>query len=304
MKPAVSVVLPSYFSHETVAGCLEALRAQTFRDFEVLVVDSSPDEGTAAIVARDFPEVRLIRSPTRLLPHGARNLGAENASSPLLVFSDPDIYARADWLEALVAAHRRTGGVVVGALADAGSSWRERGMHLCKFSKWLPDQPPGDVDNAPTANVLIPRALFEEMGGFASENFLGDALLSWRLRAEGQALHFAPDAVVAHHHLSTVPEFLRERYSRGKLFGVLRAEWDRLGRGRLALYLAVSLSPVRLARILALVARQTARAGQLPSFLLTLPLVALGHQASLLGECVSYTRLLVRRRPARSLSSP
>lgn len=39
-------------------------------------------------------------------------------------------------------------------------------------------------------------------------------------------------------------EFLRERYTRGKLFGDLRADWDRLGRSRVLFFLAFSLAHV------------------------------------------------------------
>jgi len=38
-KPAVSVILPAWNSHQTVAACLNSLRTQTFRDFEVILVD-------------------------------------------------------------------------------------------------------------------------------------------------------------------------------------------------------------------------------------------------------------------------
>jgi len=97
--PRVSVVLPAYRSEATVAGCLAALRRQTFADFDVVLVDSGPGGGTAAIVARDFPEVRCHVSPARLLPHAARNLGISLSSGELLLLSDPDTYARPDWIQ-------------------------------------------------------------------------------------------------------------------------------------------------------------------------------------------------------------
>jgi glycosyltransferase involved in cell wall biosynthesis len=115
--PAVSVIIPAYDSHETIVGCLAALAGQTFRDFETIVVDSGPDETTARLVAASFPWVRFERSPHRLLPHAARNRGIEMAQADLLVFTDPDIYARPAWLERLVAAHVLTGAVIAGEAA-------------------------------------------------------------------------------------------------------------------------------------------------------------------------------------------
>ncbi len=281
------MVIPAYRSQATIAGCLAALRRQTFGAFETVVVDSSPDDATGREVAA-FAEVRYERSATRLLPQAARNAGAALGRGELLVFTDPDVYPAPAWLEHLVAAHRQTGGVVVGALACHGRRWLDLGIHLCKFSKWLPGGPPRPVDMGPSANLLCPRRLFAAAGGFTGDMLMSDTTLSWRLRREGRVLWFEPAAVVEHHHLDRLRDFLGERYRRGRRFASLRMEW--LG-GRLAprlLYLAASALPVRLATNLAHAARHAWRAGELPAYLATMPLVALGFAASLAGEVTGY----------------
>lgn len=291
-RPAVSVLIPAYDSHATIGGCLEALARQTFRDFEAIVVDSGPDGTTERMVAERFPWVRYRRSARRLLPHGARNAGVEMARAELFVFTDPDVYAHPDWLERLVASHRESGEVIVGALSCFGGRWLDQGIHLCKFSKWLPAGPPRPVDMSPTANMLIARPRFEEAGGLPGDVFLGDVTLSWSLRDSGRGLRFEPRAVVEHDHRQGFRDFLRERYTRGKMFGDLRSA--RLGerRGAILGYLLATVVPVRLARILALVASHARGAGQTGLYLATLPLVLAGHAASLAGEVVAYTRRL------------
>lgn len=296
--PRVSVVIPAYLSHGTIGRCLEGMLAQdlgageTAPAFEVVVVDSSPDERTAEVVRR-YPRVRFVRSPSRLLPHAARNEAVRHARGELLVFTDPDVYAPPGWLRRLVDAHDATGHVVVGALACHGGRWLDHGVHVCKFSKWLPGGAPRPVDMSPTANMLLDRAGFEALGGFDGDEMLGDALLSWRLTAAGRTLWFEPAAGVDHHHESGFAGFLRERYRRGILFGDLRAAWDGHGRGRNLLYLAVSLLPLRLARITALMAAHCRAAGRLGTFLATLPISLAGHAASLVGESRAYLRLAV-----------
>jgi GT2 family glycosyltransferase len=303
-RPRVSVIVPAYLSHETITSCLEALRHQDHESFEVVVVDSSPDERTARAVRRAFPpevfpELRFVRSWCRLLPHAARNLGVARSRGELLVFTDPDIYAPPGWLTRLVGAHDATGQPVVGALSCHGDRWLDRAVHLCKFSKWLPAGEPRPIDMSPTANMLLDRALFEAVGGFDGALMLGDALLSWRLLRHGATLWFEPGAGVDHHHLSTFGGFLRERYRRGVLFGDLRGAWERHSRRRALVYLGVSLLPVRLARIGALVVRHCRAAGETGTLLATFPLVLLGHAASLLGESRAHlARALRRERPA------
>ena len=117
---------------------MPATRARQIQTINRIVQSRSPDGTTAGLVTTRFPWVRFHHSPSRLLPHAARNLGVSLAQSPLLLFTDPDVYPHSDWLERMMAAHRETGNVIVGAIACHGHRWRDQGIHLCKFSKWLP----------------------------------------------------------------------------------------------------------------------------------------------------------------------
>jgi GT2 family glycosyltransferase len=293
MPSTLSIILPAYHSAATLGRCLETLNQQIYTDFEIIVVDSSPDDATARVAA-NFPNVRLERFATRLFPHAARNRGAELATGALLVFIDPDVYARPDWLETLVTAHQTTGHPIVGSIACHGEIWLDQGIHLCKFSKWLPGGAPRSLDMSPTANMLISREAFDAVGGFRGDLFLGDALLSWQLQQRGATLWFEPRAVVEHHHLDTMGSFLKERYRRGIQFGELRATWQAHGRKGNLLYLVVSILPLRLSRIAFLMARHAHGARQSLRFLMTLPISLAGHIASLAGEAVAYAGLLVQ----------
>jgi GT2 family glycosyltransferase len=297
--PEVSIVIPAYLSHETIGDSLETLRGQTFRDFETIVVDSSPDARSETIVRSQFPEVLFFRSPVRLLPHAARNQGAVRARGKLLVFTDPDVSFPPRWLEELVESHHRSGHTVSGAIDCFGDAWLDRGVHLCKFSKWLPGGRPRLTDCAPTANLLVSRALYEAIGGFEDDEFLGDLLFSWEATRRAAALRFEPAAVVFHHHRHRLGSFLAERFERGILFAGVRLRWYGERRRVALFYLAVSLLPIRLVRILSLMAGQSVRAGWAGRYLATFPVAAAGQVASLAGESLGYLRFLLRPRVAR-----
>lgn len=291
--PKVSVVVAVYLSEATLDGFLDALARQTFRDFETILVDSGPTAACEQIVARRVEPLVYARSAGRLFPQAARNAGVERSRGRLLVFTDPDVYAAPDWLERLVAAHRETGDVVVGALACHGSKWLDRGVHLCKFSKWLPGGARRPVDMSPTANMLVPGALFEEMGRFHGDMLMGDATLSRELLEAGRTLLFEPRAVVEHHHLETVRSFVRERWLRGIRYGQLRGSWMRGRRPLLFALLLGSLLPLRVVSNVSHCARHAARAGALRTFLSTFPVVVLGFSASILGEAKGYAEALL-----------
>ncbi|HUP60092.1 MAG TPA: glycosyltransferase family 2 protein [Thermoanaerobaculia bacterium] len=301
ITPRVSVVIGAYDTAETIARCLEALRRQTYRDFEVVLIDSSPDQKTVQI-ATAFPEIVFEHSPSRLYCHEARNRAIARSRGKLLACLDADVYPRPEWLAELVAAYERTGQVIVGALVCHGSRLRDRGLHLCKFAKFLPGGAPRVIDTAPTANLLIARGDFERAGGLRGERYLADVTMARSLVAAGRQLLFVGTAVAAHHHTQSLRAFFTERYVRGALFGTMRSGWLS-GRAKIALFLAVSVLPVRLVKITGHVIGHCIRGRQLATLLVTFPIVLAGHAAWLAGESVSYARALFTPSSGRAVRS-
>jgi GT2 family glycosyltransferase len=279
--PRASVVIPAYHSQRSLPRCLDALRAQSFRDFEVIVVNSSPEEETRLLVAA-YPEVRFEQSPTRLLPHAARNRGVELARGELLVFTDPDCCARPDWLARLVAACDAGDGPVGGSILLERGGWLARGIHRSKFPYQLAAGAPGPAAVLPTANACYSRAQWRRVGPFDGELYCGDSLLSQRAAAAGLPPRFVPEAVVTHEEHGSLRGFLRERFTRGRELARVRRRAAGWSRPRAALHAAAA--PARVAVALARVMRSAARGHELGGFVATLPLVVAGQVAWTLGE--------------------
>lgn len=299
--PRVSVIIPAYYSAETMATCLNALRDQIFQDFETIVVNSSPEERTRQIVTMCFPEVTFKQSPRRLLPHAARNRGVNLARGELLVFTDPDCRAMPDWLDRLVTAHEAGHAVVSGSMELDSNSWFERGIHLCKFFWALSGLPPGPCWIVPTANASYTREVWEVIGPFDGEYFHGDALLSWQAAANGYQPWFEPQATVAHRHGGNVASFWRERIERGQEFAQARTVFEQWSWWRVAVYLV--LLPVLPLFVLLRAGGDALKSAWGWRFVVTLPLQFIGHLAWSLGEARTYWKLVMRgfrqRRVAR-----
>ncbi len=293
--PAISILIPAYHSDETIADCLEALGRQRLRDFEVIVVNSSPDGITRRIVAERFPEVIFEQAPARLLPHGARNRAAALASGDILVFTDPDCRAHPEWLERLVAAHRAGHALVCGAieLGARDEGWFARGVHLCKYSFRLSRLSAGATSVAGTANASCTREVWQAVGPFDGHRFAGDALFSWRAAARGWGPWFEPAAVVEHRYTGSLRALWQERIARGEAFADARAAFQRWSRVRAAAYFAAL--PLLVIVVLARGAREARRAGWGRWFLTTAPVQLWGHMAWLLGEARTHLRWLWRR---------
>ena len=284
--PRVSVVLPAYFSDGSIGQCLDAIYAQTFQDFEVIVVNSSPESCTKEIVTSRFPGVIFEQSPTRLLPHAARNFGVSLARGELLVFTDPDCLPHPEWLASLVHAASTGWPVVQGSVEPKRGSYIERGVHLCKRFALLKGVAPYTPWIVSTLNVCYSRKAWQAAGPLDGDLFCGDALLGWRAAAHGYPAMFEPDAVIESIHDASFSGLIRERYARGREFAAARANYERWNRARSASF--VLASPLLLALVMTRAARSAAAAGCKKDFVLTFPVQIAGQLAWILGESRHY----------------
>jgi len=99
--PAVSVIIPVFNASGHLRDSLTALAASQL-NFELIVVDDGSTDGSAEI-ARSFGAKVLLVDENRG-PAFARNLGASEAESELLLFMDADVCVQADTLKRVVAA--------------------------------------------------------------------------------------------------------------------------------------------------------------------------------------------------------
>ena len=89
--PRISFIIVSYNTRDMLRDCLDAVYAQT-RDteFEVIVVDNASHDGSPAMVAAEFPQVRLIALDENLGFGAGNNVGAEAAGGEFLFLLNSD----------------------------------------------------------------------------------------------------------------------------------------------------------------------------------------------------------------------
>jgi N-acetylglucosaminyl-diphospho-decaprenol L-rhamnosyltransferase len=217
-SPLVSVLVVSYNGREVLRRCLTALRAsQAPPPLEVLVHDNASDDGSAEMVARDFPEVALSVGDTNLGFGRANNLLAERAAGRWLLLLNSDAYVQPDTVARLTgyladrpavrilapelrntdgslqASLRRAPGALT-LLAEAVGRARASYIDVPDDA----DLPPGCY--ASGAALLVDRGLWRELGGF-DEGFLfygEDADLARRAAHLGHRIRFTACAPVTH----------------------------------------------------------------------------------------------------------
>lgn len=104
-RPTVSVLITAYNRESLVGASIESVLAQSFGDFEVLVVDDQSSDGTLEI-ARQFerldPRVRVVANERNLGDYGNRNRAASLATAPFLKYHDSDDLLYPHCLEVMV----------------------------------------------------------------------------------------------------------------------------------------------------------------------------------------------------------
>jgi GT2 family glycosyltransferase len=211
--PRVSVIIVSYQSGPTLERCLAALRAQTFGDFEILLVDNASSDGAPQAAVAADPSLRFLQPGVNLGFAAGNNLAAREARGRWLALLNPDAYARPGWLEALVSGTARHPDVRCftslqmvadepGLMDGAGDVMTSAGIPFRGgYRRRRPaNLREGEVFSACGAATLIDRELFLAQGGFDERFFCycEDVDLGYRLRLAGEATLLLPGAVVEH----------------------------------------------------------------------------------------------------------
>src|SRR6185436_2654882 len=92
----VAVIVVSWNVREQLRACLASAVAAQAQ--EIIVIDNNSADGSADMVAKDFPQVRLLRQESNLGFARAVNIGMAMASADLLLLLNPDAVVRPDSL--------------------------------------------------------------------------------------------------------------------------------------------------------------------------------------------------------------
>ena len=210
----VAVIIPARNAAWSLAGCLEALKAEGVPGpgGELIVVDDCSSDDTAKIAAASG--ARVLKGVGRG-PAAARNLGARSASAEILVFLDADTAPEPGWLTALLEPFKDSSIVAVkGRYVTHQSGVVARFSQLEFEEKYARLERASRVDFVDTGTAAYLRDVFMNAGGF-DESFPAqsaeDVELSFRLAEQGARFAFAPTSRVRHMHADSLPAYLYKK---------------------------------------------------------------------------------------------
>jgi glycosyltransferase involved in cell wall biosynthesis/peptidoglycan/xylan/chitin deacetylase (PgdA/CDA1 family) len=236
-----SIVIPTYERREIVVRSIAALNRQSFRDFEVVVVDDGSSDDTAEALRAlevNFP-LKVISRPNECASV-ARNVGAAAASGEYLVFLDDDMEADPEMLAEQDRSLREGADMVLGhlplhpdspdnLLSQGVGRWAEkRRERLEGIAGELP------ITELNTGQMSISRANFERLGGFdpsfTQEGLYGgeDLDMGYRVGKAGLRLVFNPAAISYQYYGVDPGDYTRRTRETGRSAQQLRAKHPEL----------------------------------------------------------------------------
>jgi glycosyltransferase involved in cell wall biosynthesis len=166
----VSVVMPAFDAEATVGAAISSVLWQTYRDFEVVVVDDGSRDATHEI-ASSFPEPVRVVAQENAGVAAARNHGISAAQGDLIAFCDADDILLPQHLEALVAVYDRHGGI-----ATSNCYWLYPGGIDAARTRYKGRFPSPDRQrlailehNFVSTMALFPKELIDEIGPFDTQ---------------------------------------------------------------------------------------------------------------------------------------
>ena len=100
MKPLLSIIIPVYNEKKVIEECVKSLYKQSYKNFEIIVVDDGSTDKTLDIVKR-FKEIKILKQNHKG-PGAARNLAAKQAKGKILILIDADMTFHKDYLKNLI----------------------------------------------------------------------------------------------------------------------------------------------------------------------------------------------------------
>lgn len=166
--PLISVIIPTYNRLHRVFQAVESVLNQSFRDFELIVVDDGSTDGTAAALSERFASDIRLQCKENTGVSATRNLGAELGSGRYLAFLDSDDLWHPNKLQRQIDFHQKNPQLKISQTEEIWIRNERRvnpkhkhkkpagyifpqSLHLCTVSP---------------SSVMIEKTLFEAFGGF------------------------------------------------------------------------------------------------------------------------------------------
>ena len=213
----ISVVILNFNGKRYLEDCLTSVLSQTFRDFEVIIVDNGSSDGSAEYLGTNYPWVKVVKNTRNLGFAEGTNTGIRQAKGEYILTLNNDTQMDNRFLECLERMMKSDKSVGMCApkmlfpdgrinsagicLSRSGAAW-DRGMFEPDNGQYDSSQ---EVFGPCAGAALYRKSMLDEIGLFDEDFFLymEDVDLAFRARLAGWKCIYVPEAKVHHLHGGT-----------------------------------------------------------------------------------------------------
>ncbi len=202
MTPFISVIITNKNAYKWFNKCLTSLYNQTFKDFEVILVDDGSTDGSMKYVEKKFPWVHTVYSLENAGFAKANNLGASAAKGRYLLILNADTHMEKDTLQKAYEILRKNPSYRLAQLDIRNYKKSDLMGPDCIFGMDRFGYPiaPSKMFYTDAAAMIITKDLFFKLRGFDETFFiyLEDMDLCWRAHLLGENVYFLRGVYVYH----------------------------------------------------------------------------------------------------------
>jgi len=222
LYPFVTVIVLTWNSRQHIDGCLVTMLRQTYPNYQILVVDSCSNDGTADYIRANYPEVKVVQLPQNMGYRRGNAYGMQHAKGEYIVVCNDDVEVKRNWLAEMVRVMEEDDhiGLVTPMilLAEHKDLMNTAGNTL-HFSGMYGPHGKGEPKQQHEARQIIAavsgccfmirRDLMLRLNGFSTDfdqfdvgwhASFEDVDLSWRAQMLGYRIEYVPTSIMYHRY--------------------------------------------------------------------------------------------------------
>ncbi|MCE8424197.1 MAG: glycosyltransferase family 2 protein [Candidatus Methanoperedens sp.] len=217
-RPKVSIVIVNWNGKHYLDACLSSVLNQTYKNFEIIMVDNASIDGSVEYVQTKYPSIKIIQTSEDLGFAKGCNIGMRASNADYVVALSNDTRVEPNWLGELVKVAKTDEKIgICGSkllLMDMRDIYNSAGFFII-WNAFIYDRAPGkkvgkyekleQVNGVCLASALLRKEMLDEIGLLDERFFFGhdDVDLCWRAKNAGWKAMYVPASVCYHKMLGS-----------------------------------------------------------------------------------------------------
>jgi len=211
MKPKITVIIPCYNEEKTIARCIRSLLSQSFKDFEIIVVNDNSTDKSKKIIDSFKSKVKAIhKKKNEGRPKGLDD-ALKIAKGDIVSITDSDCIIPKDWLQKIHNEFKKDkdlqalGGVYESVGKDSLSLAGNMFERIFMDSNFIPNQIPG-------ANSSYRKKTLMKIGGYPVTKWGSDIMIGMKLHEAKSKIRMNPNIIIKTEYPNTIKKILKRKF--------------------------------------------------------------------------------------------